>query len=270
MSDFRKVSEFTVGLNLALGWAVMWKKPMLFLMITLLYLITDSVLTYVLKGFFGPEALLLNMLLVLLFVGFIALFFWGAIIYAVFMLLVNGSVSVSEAFQRSASRFFTVIMGSFVIIFLTWCVMLIIPLFVLSLIPENLVFIAAMIIMPVGLIFGSMLIAKWFVLYEACIIEKTGVIEGLKRSSELTNGYRLKIFGIFFIATSLLMIVVIIPRLAFGNGLSGVIFSILTMIIPYTYALILLTIPYYSLRAVKENLMPDSLLPFQNKSNMQT
>jgi hypothetical protein len=43
---------------------------------------------------------------------------------------------------------------------------------------------------------GMMLMTMWWVAVPAAVIERTGVIESLRRSVELTRGYRWKIFGV--------------------------------------------------------------------------
>ena len=46
---------------------------------------------------------------------------------------------------------------------------------------------------------GLMLMTMWWVAVPAAVVERTGVIESLRRSAELTNGYRWKIFGVIVV-----------------------------------------------------------------------
>lgn len=43
---------------------------------------------------------------------------------------------------------------------------------------------------------GLMLMTMWWVAVPAAVVERTGIIESLRRSVELTRGYRWKVFGI--------------------------------------------------------------------------
>ncbi len=63
------------------------------------------------------------------------------------------------------------------------------------------------IIATIGVMLGAMLflvpglivMTMWWVAVPAAVIEQTGVINGLRRSAELTRGYRWKVFGVIVI-----------------------------------------------------------------------
>ncbi|CAM5765918.1 hypothetical protein LMIY3S_01644 [Labrys miyagiensis] len=63
---------------------------------------------------------------------------------------------------------------------------------------------------------GVMAICVLYVTLPACIIERTGLVESLERSAELTDGYRWPLFGLF-----LLTAIPIIVLSAVTDGLSG-------------------------------------------------
>jgi len=64
---------------------------------------------------------------------------------------------------------------------------------------------------------GIMLYTMWFVATPVCVVERAGVFHSMGRSRELTKGYRWKIFGLY--------LVVLIPAILIGGGMSAVILS---------------------------------------------
>jgi hypothetical protein len=64
---------------------------------------------------------------------------------------------------------------------------------------------------------GFMLYTMWFVATPVCVVERVGVFRSMGRSRELTKGYRWKIFGLY--------LVVLIPAMIIGGGVSAVVLS---------------------------------------------
>jgi hypothetical protein len=60
---------------------------------------------------------------------------------------------------------------------------------------------------------GILAICVLYVTLPACIIERTGLVESLERSAELTDGYRWPIFGLFVLST--------LPVLALSAATTG-------------------------------------------------
>lgn len=110
---------------------------------------------------------------------------------------------------------------------------------------------------------GIILSCIWVVTIPACAVEQLGAIDSIKRSTELTKGYRmtiflcLLIFGVGMFATSLLLVLLIglMPTLI----VVWVIVAILLSALLQAVASVMGSIIYYNLRALKEGVTLDSL-----------
>ena len=279
MSDFGAFSEFSVGSVIGRAWTVMLRKPLAFLGITLLSSILSTLVAVVLAGILGAFFSLFNMssdaFIITGVIGGVAglismvivpAIFQGALTYAVFMLLLHGWTSVKDAFLRSASRVLTVILAS-----LTMGLALGLSSLVPALAGAFLGFaffgafgmLMAIIGMIAAIVISIILIVKWSVFASACVVEKTGAMASLGRSSALTKGYRGKIFGVYILVGIMVVIFSAVAEffngLIFGDGLLGNIFSAILSTPPLTFFNVLPAVIYFSLRVAKENLTPESL-----------
>jgi hypothetical protein len=133
----------------------------------------------------------------------------------------------------------------------------------LSFVSEGLGMIALAVGIIAGCVFMIIFGVKWSVFAPACVIERTGPLACLSRSSDLTGGYRAKIFGIFLLIGIVVFIISAVAQFLtnaiFGTGLLVDFFSALVRTIPLTYFNVVPAVIYYGLRTVKENLTPASL-----------
>ena len=254
MNDFKEVSGFTVDSILTRAWAVLWKKPVFFLVIILLCAIINGIFEH--KILFSMPMLAFCASTVILAV--LQLLLYGVVIYTVFLLLTKDSVSMLESFQRSAKRIFFVIINGVVqaLVFL----MLVILGVVLKKVFITLIGNAGLIGLFPSIALISILVIRWILSFQTCIVEKTGPIVSLNRSSELTKGYRFTVFSLLTVIVVLTIIIMVIQNLAFGDGLLSDIFLTLISTISCIYLFIVMTVVHFSLRAVKENLTPDSFV----------
>ena len=262
MSEFKDSSEFAVLSVFIRAWTVMWKKPEFFLGITLLYSVIQDAVTYMIKGLFESNMVAQDLRKILLSLP-LSVIFQAVITYAIFMLLMEGCDSMSESLKRAAGRAVPLISGT-VLMFLGLVLTLIASLVLMRI---SGIFFSTYAVHTIGIIIyvilAVILLCKWFVYIQACIIERIGGFDSLCRSSELTNGYRLKIFVVFILplcfTTIILLIAGFIVGLITESKLFVYIFSTLITLIPLAYVSIIPTVAYYSLRAAKENLTPDDL-----------
>jgi len=91
------------------------------------------------------------------------------------------------------------------------------PIIVATIIMIILVFLASLLLFFPGM----MLYMMWFVAVPACVVERLGPIQCLRRSRELTKGHRWRIFG--------LVLVTLIPALILGAILVAVVVAIMGM-----------------------------------------
>ena len=279
MSDFGGFSEFSVGSVIGNAWNVMWRKPLAFLGITVVSSILSTLMAAALAAIFDTLFSWFNIparaFIIIATVGKFAVeiistglgfaVFQGALTYAIFMLLQHGGVSMGEAFQRSASRvlaifFATMIIGfAIILMFIVPAVMGTVPLpneMPLLIILFNIISIIA------AIVFGVKLLVKWSVFAPVCVIEKTGAIASLGRSSYLTEGYRGEIFGIFILVGLILVLFIVIAEssgLIFVSGLLRRIVVVIVSTLPLTFLNVLPAVIYFRLRIVKENFTLDSL-----------
>jgi len=265
-------SEFSVGSVIGRAWTVLWQKPLAFFGITLLSTILSAIVSVVIGALLLLLASFVPIIAVViggfaqgLSVLLISALFQGALVYAIFMLLLYGTASVGEAFQRSANRVVDVILATIIISFV-FVLIIGVPTIVgalLSKASSGLGVFVIIIGVIIGIVFMVIFGIKWSVTAPACVIERTGPLESLNRSSELTEGYRGQIFGVFLLIGIVVIIfnsvAMYIASAIFGAGLLGRGFATLLTTIPFTYINILPAVIYYSLRIRKENLTPESL-----------
>ena len=110
------------------------------------------------------------------------------------------------------------------------------------------------------LIPGLILMTMWWVAVPAAVIERTGVIESLRRSVELTRGYRWKVFGV--------IIIIYIGQFALDR-LTNVILSaapifsmmvsFLVMVAITAYFAVVTAVCYHDLRVLKDGVGIDDI-----------
>lgn len=101
---------------------------------------------------------------------------------------------------------------------------------------------------------GLILLCMWAVAVPACVVEELGPVESLKRSAQLTRGYRFSIFALALVAMlaiqiamrlAILIAALLLPVGAIAFSVAFVFFG---LIAPQAYSLIIATTIYYDLR----------------------
>jgi hypothetical protein len=105
-----------------------------------------------------------------------------------------------------------------------------------------------------GVIIGCML----FVAIPACVIEKSGVIDSLKRSAALTQGYRWQVFGLFLLVVVMALVGEFVLTGIGGEGMVGQILSFAWQVVLTAFSAVLCAVIYHDLRAVKEGIHLDT------------
>jgi hypothetical protein len=103
------------------------------------------------------------------------------------------------------------------------------------------------------------------VVVPAYVIERKGIASAIYRSSYLTKGHRLQIFGVFSFATFIMLFFMFIGALAMvGNivdrlSLLGELFSYALFWFPMAFFNVIPAVLYYNLRTAKEGVAMESL-----------
>lgn len=107
---------------------------------------------------------------------------------------------------------------------------------------------------------GLMLMTMWWVAVPAAVIERTGVLGGLRRSAELTRGYRWRVFGI--------VVIIYIGQFVFDLLTSRVLASapyfslfanfMITLAVTAYFAVVT-AVCYHDLRILKEGVNVDDI-----------
>lgn len=102
---------------------------------------------------------------------------------------------------------------------------------------------------------GMFLYALWAAAIPACVVEGLGPLASLKRSAELTRGYRLKIFGLMIICLAIVIVLgladAIVERIVDHETTLLLVRSVLAAP-AYAFGAILNVVIYYDLRAIRE------------------
>jgi len=242
-------SRFTVGGVLSKTGSTIFQKPAVFLGLSAISLLTAAAF-----GFMVPEppasgtssletsVILANALfgtaaLVIYLICYIVI--QGATAHAVYRGLTDGKPSVMEAVVRGLARFFPLILLS--LIYVT-CFSLALILFLIP---------------------GIMLMCRWAISAQACVVERLGPLKSLGRSAYLTKGHRWKILALLSISYLSLyainiLIAFVLDRLHFGPISTRLIF-IIALLVPNAFCSVLPCVVYYDLRSVKEGLTIDNL-----------
>lgn len=183
----------------------------------------------------------------------------GVVVYTVFQSLKGESVSVMDSVTKVSSR---------------------LPSIVLAAISVSIMVLVGLLLLCVPGIILSLIFA---VVVPVIVVEKLGVIDGLKRSHELTNGHKVNIFltylvyfvilfAVFFVTALVTMLLVggagaaLDPDALASGGASNTMVIIASLFDHFTDALVLplqatlTTVIYYDLRKMKDGTDLDEML----------
>lgn len=172
--------------------------------------------------------------------------FVGALSFGVFRGLRGGRVGIGALVAEGVRRFFP-LAG-------------VLLLFGLAMIPATILF----------LVPAAMLGSAWAAAFPACIVERTGPVESLARSAELTRGSRMQVFvaylGVMAVVTAGSMAIQVIATVAATAALPDaaepigtVVLSQLGNVVLGPLHLVLPAVVYHDLRAAREGLDTGSL-----------
>lgn len=225
---------FDVGSVLSRSFSTLMKNPLLFFGLTL----AASLPTFIVEAFSpdqGGLGIVMNVVQTIL-----GLVVEGAIAYAVYRVLTGKNASLGYSVSRGMGR--------------------IIPLFLAALVTGLGIGIGLVLLVIPGLI----VMCVWVVTIPACVVEKLGPLESIRRSADLTRGFRLPIFGLLLI-TGVLVIAVgagigfIVGAVSGGNVVAAVLIAGVGTAAVQAFNCVMVAIIYYDLRAIKEGVTLDSL-----------
>lgn len=236
-------TEFTVGSVLSRAMSTLFKKPALFIGLTLVALVPAVIIVAIIMlamaGSGSPAMIIVGALLGLIISWILTLVLQGAISYGVFRVLRNEDIGFGNALGRGFASIGTLL-----------------P---LSVIVGICIGIGYILLVIPGIIISCILA----VVVPVCVVERRGVSECMSRSAELTKGNRLKIFGLFLIVGVVIWVInnLIVPAIgaAVPSSIVIIIISIILVTIPQAYQNVMTAIIYYDLRAVKEGVSVDAL-----------
>jgi uncharacterized membrane protein len=155
------------------------------------------------------------------------------LVYAAFQDMRDREVNISESLNVALSRFF--------------------PILGLAILTAIGVGIGFMLLLIPGLILMTM----WFVGVPACMVDRLGPWDSLKRSAQLTKGYRWKLFGIMlllYVGAGIVSQVITVTMVAIGGLVVGLITTLIWNMIWGAFFATFVVVTYYELRSAKEGI----------------
>jgi hypothetical protein len=237
------VEDFRIGSVIGRGVSIFFGNIVAFAIVTVVLFIVPVLLTIFVFSSMGPEL-----------AGILSLLVWLIAYFWLSAALVYGVVSDLRGNKAGAGR---ILSGAFPVL---------IPVFLLSIVIGLMVGIGTLLLIVPGVI----LYVMFWVAVPAAVVERQGVMASLKRSLELTKGYRWKIFFILVIWAVLawviqvvLMVILGVPLEAAGMGAAGTsgaswILQIVNVLLSGISASIL-AVGYHDLRVVKEGIGSDEI-----------
>ncbi|CAK7072479.1 MAG: hypothetical protein DELT_01944 [Desulfovibrio sp.] len=110
---------------------------------------------------------------------------------------------------------------------------------------------------------GLILLCVWAVVVPACVVEKLGAMESLKRSAFLTKGHRWPLFALALMTVLFMLLVAggvsLLVTFLTANETLGALVGTLLSFVPMAFSCVLYAIVYYDLRVLKEGVSLSSL-----------
>ena len=219
-------ADFRVGNVLARAWQILAPNFPLFFCVTFVVALPN--LIFLLRD---PRTPNFAMLLLAMFLTIVVNAIGQAVILsAAFQYLRGRPVHIGEALQRALARFLPVV-GVGLLYGL------------------GIAFASLLLVVP-----GLFLMTMWSVAVPVCVVEGLGPVASLKRSTQLTKGYRWKVFGILILLTIVSIILnQLITHLAVPMGIGvTALLALITSAAWATYWNSTLIMMYHDLRVAKE------------------
>ena len=190
---------------------------------------------------------------------FLLLIMQGAVAYGVYEVLRGNAAQFGKSLSRGLARTISLSLG---ILLFYAAFVLIAALGGIGFIIVDSAFGSAVgviiVVLPLAVI-AMALFYKWIVFVPACVVERAGPIKSLSRSSELTQGCRLKIFALY--APSFIVLFIVSFVTALSTHIHPVFFVVELFVdaIPIAFLNVMTAVIYYELRSVKEGISVDKL-----------
>lgn len=224
---------FNVGSVLSRSFSTLMKNPVVFFGLAIAAVLPSTIVEVFVPGKMWLELVMQVVQMIL------NLVVQGAIAYTVYRVLTGKNVSLGNAVSRGMRR--------------------IIPLCLAALVAGLGIGIGTLLLIVPGII----VMCVWAVTIPACVVEKRGPLESISRSTDLTRGYRLPIFGLLLI-TSLCAIAIgagvgFVAEVAIESMIVTALVGELCVAAVQAFNCVMIAIIYYDLRAIKEGVTLDSL-----------
>lgn len=162
----------------------------------------------------------------------LAVLIQGAMLHMAYGVIRGRTVSLDEAFSKGLARF--------------W------PLLGVALLSTLLIVVGLILLVVPGIWLSCILFASAAV----CVVETQGVTDSMKRSAELTIGYRWKVFALGLVLVLGAMLAgAVVSGIGFmvGGSLLARLLDLALSLYITAYASVLLALAYFALRSAKEN-----------------
>ncbi len=107
---------------------------------------------------------------------------------------------------------------------------------------------------------GLILMTMWWVAVPAAVIERTGVIASLRRSAELTRGYRWKVFGVIVVIYFGQLVLDALTQLILAAApIFSMVVSFLITVLFTAYFAVVTAVCYHDLRVLKDGVGTDDI-----------
>ncbi len=237
-------SKLGVGQILSGTFSTLFKKPVIFFGLSIIACLPSAIFLFKNRSgiemawLTGEEDFVLMAIADILY-GIGSMLMEAGVVYAVFRVLRNESVTIEEAYGFSKTR--------------AW------PLFVAAI----LVGLAT----GVGTVFfvipGVILMLMLAMTIPACAVEHLGVMDSMKRSAQLTKGYRLPILGLYCISGILIAVLgILLDTILGGMTIGFTTYTVLSTVfaaIPLAFEIVMTAMIYFKLRELQDGMGLDQL-----------
>ena len=250
---FMIIPDFSVGEILGRSISLLMQNPLTYLGLPLLALLPGLLVRIIIHFTASPLLGLVTIISPLLM-----LCLQGAVTYAVYQGLRGEKAGFRESIWRGLARFFSILWASILIgLSFYGCIMIV------AFSASTGVAIISILGVFIFIFLIILLCCMLLVSLPVCVVEKQSALNSIRRSVDLTKGYRLKIFAlllIVFLCTILFYgLAIFIVALSAKYVAIITIMLTLTFIIPTAFTSVMIAVIYYNLRQVKEGASLDSL-----------
>ena len=224
-----RITEFRVGAVLARSLGVMRNNFGPFSVLSILFLAAPLVLTLMLVPLLAgldEGATILPVVLI-----------WPLLYFMLSAVLMYGTISDLRGKRATVGES------------LRWVLGLVFPIIGISIVATLGIFAGLLLFVVPGLI----LLTMWWIAVPAAVAERTGVGASLRRSAELTSGYRWQVFGILISVYVVQMLLEFVADGVFGGvEILGTLFTLLISLFMLVLYAVVSAVIYHDLRILKD------------------